>query len=288
MKKRILAMILSLTMIMTMFPASVFAAEANALPEADNGVITLTGNVTLTEAITITGDTTIDGAGHTITADDVVDAFVVNSGKLTFRDVTVKSNTEILWAKNGETILENATLESTNEDVDGYGPYCTVTVGYGGTGKLTLNSGRITAEGDASAVSVFGEGAELTVVDGTVEALTANPFSAAYSKNKGTITVTGGTVRNSSESYALIAAVDGFVKVSDAAVIDGGVKAHESASASATISGGTVKGGVATANGATTTITGGTFDNEPAADYIAEGYECVENVDGTFTVGQHS
>lgn len=75
MKRRLLSALLAAAMMLTMTPAA-FAADgdavpvaaATALPEAEDGVITLTGSVNLTETWVFDTNTTIDLNGFDITA----------------------------------------------------------------------------------------------------------------------------------------------------------------------------------------------------------------------------
>lgn len=110
MKRKFFAAFLSLCMVMSLLPMTVLAADdtntpstqaATALPEAVNGVITLTEDVELSSQVTISKDNiTIDGKGHTISIKQGVTWSTDNSSKymllitgdnVTIKDVTINA-----------------------------------------------------------------------------------------------------------------------------------------------------------------------------------------------------
>ena len=67
-KQRVWSILLVCMMLLTMFPAAV-SAEGGALPEAVDGVITLTENVDISASgYTVTGDITLDLNGFELKA----------------------------------------------------------------------------------------------------------------------------------------------------------------------------------------------------------------------------
>ena len=65
-KRRILSILLALTMILTFMPAMAFATDGTSWPEPVDGVITFIGNVTLDNGsvINITDNTVMDLNGY--------------------------------------------------------------------------------------------------------------------------------------------------------------------------------------------------------------------------------
>ena len=106
MKKKILAVFLSLCMAMSLLPVTALAAgedtpstqAAPALPGAKDDVITLTQDVELSSQVTISdNNVTIDGNGHTISIANSVNWATDNSSKymllITGNNVTIKNVT---------------------------------------------------------------------------------------------------------------------------------------------------------------------------------------------------
>ena len=111
MKKKILAIFLSLCMAMSLLPVTALAADAgdtdakaaSALPPAKNGVITLTEDVTLSTAYEVNGgNVIIDLAGHTLAYNGTEDVFLnVKGGSLTIQDSGEKGEVKVNETYNG-------------------------------------------------------------------------------------------------------------------------------------------------------------------------------------------
>ena len=125
--KKVLSLIVAVMMIVGTM-ASVSAATT--LPEAVNGVITLTEDVVLEAPYTVAADKmlTIDLAGYTITYNGATqgEAMITNKGNLTIND-------------SGETGVINYNYTGAADSSYGKGNY---TISNGGT--LTVNGGKIT------------------------------------------------------------------------------------------------------------------------------------------------
>ncbi len=80
--KKLFAILMSVLMIACFMPSMAFAESGNNMPEANNGLITLTDNVVLTSTYDVTSNTTINLAGYTITGKNCR-AIQVKSGTLT-------------------------------------------------------------------------------------------------------------------------------------------------------------------------------------------------------------
>ncbi len=274
---------------------------AAALDAAKNGdVIKLMDDTTLTEAIVVSGKSiTIEG-NHTINT-TVTDLFTVkNGGELTLKDVTINSNTSILWATEGGKInVDGATLVATNS------PYPIAFANE--NGEINIESGKISASG-TNVVTISASGATINIKGG--EVLSGNS-STVVAKDNATVNISGGTVKTETQNFAaayairgaiinvsddaqliggdgcytLIAAKDGIVNVSGG-YVNNGVLAHESANATATISGGIIGSNVATNNGASLTVSGGKFKMN-VTEYCDDKHHTVK-VGEYYEYGEHN
>ena len=95
MKKRILSILLTLCMVLTLLPVTALAEDTNVTKltsisgDLGSGVYQLDADITITSTLNITGDTTVDLNGHVLRYDEAADPdsiFHVKAGKLTLRD----------------------------------------------------------------------------------------------------------------------------------------------------------------------------------------------------------
>ena len=220
MKKKILAIFLSLCMAMSLLPVTALATEAGdtdakaatKLPEADkNGVITLTEDVTLgTDRVDIaTSVSTIDLNGHTLTA------LISVSGNLTIKDgsenrngkVTSTGNPTVLVNTTGNLTLDSGTIETTGKKTSTSAPGAIYN-----TGSITINYGTVTG--------VYGirSGAQL---------------NGELLNDKVSLTINGGTVHG--DDYGIYTFGRG--------ITEGGVTTVDNSQVSLTITGGRVECG---------------------------------------------
>ena len=138
MKKKILAVFLSLCMAMSLLPVTALAAgedtpstqAAPALPGAKDDVITLTQDVELSSQVTISdNNVTIDGNGHTISIANSVNWATDNSSKymllitgnnVTIKNVTINAENNAsgcvqFYGATGGKIEGNVTLQGANQ-----------------------------------------------------------------------------------------------------------------------------------------------------------------------------
>ena len=150
MKRRLFAIIVAMTMIISILPVTALAedlmdplpdnntetqidsadlseteeGEANSLPEPRGGVITLTGDVTLTESWEAeTGATiTLDLNGHTLSGPES-SPVIKNFGTLTIQDTSEEQDGKITGYRGvdnyGTLRLNSGTIEGTNENTSG-------------------------------------------------------------------------------------------------------------------------------------------------------------------------
>ena len=316
--KKFIALVLSLVMALSLCAPAWGAEEvtvgdaassaayqdlATAITAAgDGGTVKVLSDIAFDSAISITKSVTIKADNPVEITSNVtgnVDAIAVTSGAtLTLgENVTITStNGAVLWAEGGKIIVDGAVVNVTGGS---YSAACAkgsgstielksgsfnqsgvdkVTVSIKGAGASLVMSGGAITSGGSSALIAY-EGGTATISGGTVTS--ANSY-AAYACDGGSITVSGGTVTNNvDDKPALVASktygtTGGNVTVESGTVK--GVKAHEVNTSSAVIEGGNITGPVSTANGATLSITGGTFAVDPTP-YVAEGYKAFEIVE---------
>lgn len=229
--------------------------------------------ITLTKPLTITGEDTLRAdAPIKIIANDMTDAFTVSGGTLTLgENVSVLSNTAVLWAKEGGTIIvDGANIKSSDTQL------CIATVDVGS--EMIVKNGNVVSTGN-SVAAVLGQNAKMTIQGGLVEttapvAESGIAWCAIYAGQGGIAEVTGGIVQ-STQGHGLVAVTNGTVKVSGGTVDS--VLSHEAKTALAEISGGTI-GSVVAEDGASAVITGGTFATDPSA-YVSDDYTVLNSGD---------
>ena len=283
MKKRIFAMFLSMTMVLAMFPATAFAAEANALPEAVNGVIKLVNDVNTdnTCALTVTqGQTlTLDLNGHNITSSSG-NYTINNNGNLTIIGNGTIDNTSTA----STTIRNNGTMTIGEEDGSKFPTVkCVDKTSIANSAvkceeNTTLTIWGGTFVGDHRAVQSWGKN---VVINGGE--FTGYVDSWKYQSNEELLTINGGTFNNAVRScFDNDQGNSNFGKiVISGGELKGGVKYDhlndaplpEENTAFVTISGGNITGALANVETATFAVTGGTFEVATANDL-----QCVANI----------
>ena len=153
MKKKILAVFLSLCMAMSLLPVTALAADAagektpstqaTTLPEAENGVITLKQDVEIASLTLEEGETIIDLNGHTLTC-TWAQGLVIGKGKtLTFKDTSVSG------AERGGNLVFNGVTSTTAA----IAPEAGGTVNVSNL-KVTCSGSAFYPAGDAAAVNI--------------------------------------------------------------------------------------------------------------------------------------
>ena len=156
MKKRLLAIAMTLAMTLSLLPVTALAEgmedqsgdssaaqTATSLPEAQNGVITLTKNVTLESGWTPDTSVTLDLNGEELTLPrmDVLDGIIItitdNSGGDTGKITATGTTGAIVWG-GGTLILEKGTITSTEENLENGANTAVFNMG-----TFTINDGNI-------------------------------------------------------------------------------------------------------------------------------------------------
>ena len=251
------------------------------------------GNVyyaTLAEAVAAAneGDTivllkaVVVGNGETLTIDknvtittSVTDAFTVNAGgTLNLKNVTVNGTSSVLWANGGIINIDGATLSSTGSQY---------TLAFAeNNGQINMKSGKILID-SCSAVAARNNGI-INISGGEIKTTAETSFCAAFAGSGAQLVITGGEI-SAANGYGVVAVADGKVTISGGTVK--GVLAHENANASVAISGGTINGSVAVANGATVTVTGGSFEQD-VTEFCAAEHHVIKGEDGRCVCGPHA
>ena len=214
MKKKFVAIISVVAMLVTMFPATVFAenteyamwGSSTSLPTKGTYKLNTDVNVTVGSGnyVTLSGDLTLDLNGYTITVsgNSIGNAFFVNNAKytLTIEDSSENGNGKItnsgqtsssctlVQINKGTLVMKGGTLENTTSS--GYALFVNSDSSAVITGGTIIN----TAKG-GNAVQVNGKDSEFTINGGTIEN-TVNGGKSVF-VNNGVLNVNGGTVKNS-------------------------------------------------------------------------------------------
>lgn len=205
MKRKLLAGFMAVCLILTLLPATALAAET-ALPEPDDGVITLTDDVEIPSSVAVTSsDLTIDLNGHTLKT-AMLD--VASGASLTLTDTSENENGKLttdgantaVIRSGGTLILEGGTIENTFEggnavfnmgtltvkDGTVQGETCVYNTAWNGTtfveGKIVCNIKGGTVDAGIWGVCVMGPG----VQDGDL---------STVDNDKLVVNISGGTIK---------------------------------------------------------------------------------------------
>lgn len=192
--------------------------------------------------------------------------FLLGKG-LIFKDIAVQGH-DAVQNDNGATITINGGIfgdsdaDITNQNNINRGP------GIRNYGTATLNGGKFTA-GDnylnsGWAYAVINQGGSITINSGVI----------VYGKNNGNIGNTAGDMTVNGGSFTINGPKSHYNIYSSGGSINvvGGTFTNSTSSTTFKLGGGTVS------------VTGGTFNKQPEAAIIADGYEAVDNGNGTWTV----
>ncbi len=229
-KKRFLSVLLACAMIVSLFPFAAFAEDGTSLPEAEDGVITLTQDVTLTSACIIDEDAslTIDLNGYKITNASGQNT-IENHGTLIINDSSQDKTGVVDNISHGKAAIYNYP-----------------------TGTVTLNGGTFDRSCEKGSTSDAGDNSYYTLKNfGT---MTINPGVTVQQDGTGN----GGTTGKYSSLVA-----NGWQNIGTAGQ-QGKEPAKVGNGATLTINGGTFKGGLNTIKNddcGTAVIKDGTFTN---------------------------
>ena len=292
MMKKFLSIMLAVLMLAVMLPVTALA-EGTTLPNAENGVITLTENVTLSDTLRISSDTTIDLNGKKLTITNKT-AVYITAGTFTVKDSgtngemaldgtisVIKSNMKL----EGGTISFNkapATLAlvSGNFEMTGGMIYAAAdgtacfNPGYSGPSKIDIKGGVVKGASASTAVIGCGIGSfdlDVDISGDTVVDVNHELINGEESNNV-TFDIASGTFTGKVDAADIATRAGGNLVVSD------GNKFYVGATATATVESATsgtftvvngtdvnltVKGGVTVKNGmeeGTVTVNGKTLE----------------------------
>ena len=263
--KKLLTMLLALVMVLSVTTLS--WADGTALPDAENGVITLTENVTLSSWNEIEQALTLDLNGCTLTAN--CQPKVGDNGILTIKDSGENGKLVLaaggIMLNEGKLILNGGTI---HKDAGG-------NVFLMGAAQFEMNGGSLTANSsaciDATYCSTDDKIAKLTITAGVIETGATNTC-AIYIAGRGILggantgnvqaEISGGTVKSAGD---------------DAVLVDG---IHSAL----TVSGGTFVGAVRRSNtDGNISVAGGTFSTD-VSSYVTTA-PVAKRTNGSYIVG---
>ncbi len=195
------------------------------------------------------------------------EAFVIRGGEVVFSG-TLKNAVSSTNAQSGDTVRLNADYAGNiimESDISGI------------TSELTLDLNGKTIDGGSNNRKISVGGSRTVNIINSSE----TPAEIIYAKIGSGISY-GALRAGGAHSVLNIGGVGsvGAITVTSA----GNAFATGSSSATINVYDGTFTGAIARCSGSNIYIYGGTFDHDPTA-YVAEGYEAVNNGDGTWTVG---
>ena len=302
---KLLALVLSLAMLLSMIPAVMAEGEVTEVATSDalvaalaaGGTIKLTDSFELTALATVSEGVTatLDLNGQTLTSNDAGTKYIANNGTLTITDsvgggkfnatrkTALSGGRAHCVLNNGNLTVSGGELTTTANNLGGY-------VIYSPAGNVTVTGGKLTiSQASAYTAQVISVMGNLTISGGTFVATSTSTSSGARASivhliksASAQVTITGGdftaTMANS---------------VAGASLVRG---SGENTKASITVSGGTYEIGVKTASGGKgfvdgtipVSVTGGTFTNTDGtaldiSKYMPEGY--TQSAEGTVSDG---
>ncbi len=276
--KKILAILLSLCMVVSLTPTLAWAEPSPAdqfiSDVAAGGTVTLTQNIQLSSPAAVGKDVTVDLAGHTITVgsettETAVTAFAVTAGALTIRDGSNAKSGKITVTGKGDAygvtidgsggvVLESGSIEVTSLGGDGIdGGARGICANAGSSGSITVKDGTIVAESKSNSTSAY---------NAYAVGVWANDESSSV--NTTTITVTGGSVSAkaaSKEAYAVRANGE-----SGGITVTGGYFKAETSDNYTPYA-------VYASSSTDCSITGGYFSDDKAKSNVGSGYQMTVN-----------
>ncbi|MGE9941534.1 InlB B-repeat-containing protein [Bariatricus sp. SGI.161] len=238
MKKRFFSILLSLCMVLMLFPVTVFAEgeEGNAtelqnlLDEAEiGGTVTLDRNYTIDTTLNVNKTVTLDLNGHVIKMTGSGSVINVGSnGNLTLRDSSVAKSGVItggnasskgggVYISNGSFTMNGGTIEKCYAKYGGgvcidSGSFtmnggaikgCRASDQGGGVytiRNITMSGGTIENCSASSGGGVYTSEQSFTMNDGTIENCSASSGGGVFVNHSGNFTMSGGAIENCSAS----------------------------------------------------------------------------------------
>lgn len=232
MKKRLISMVLAVSMAVSIMPAPAFASGGGQRPETVIGQeidqqnssgdysevssldqltytnkeckVRLAADTVMTGSVTVdSGNSlTIDLNGHTLTAPENSKAFWIRNGALTIEDSigtgviqgsgTVNGYGGAIWMSSGDS---NNALTLTGGTIRGFN------AGYGagvymGNGTFHMTGGAIQSCSAADGGGVYVDGGSFKMTDGTISACNATNAGGGVYVSSGTFEMSGGSIEN--------------------------------------------------------------------------------------------
>lgn len=294
----------------------IYPSLSKAVEEAQNGeTVKPLSNIVLEESLTIPADKniTLDLNGKTLSMEDassataalitntgnltITDSSEAKEGKISFKTTTASANNS--YASNTISNRGTITIEAgTIENLSTGGGACYALDNYAGS-TATINGGKLVAE--KTTVRIFnwtdGEAAKATlnvkggeIVSNVGYGINVNSGNTPYVA----LNISGGVITTNDTAYNLAVYVvnkDGaqnFTANVTGGTFNGnfalnGVTSTTMAQDAVSITGGAFAGIICYEEPAYAFVKGGTYTMDVTA-YCPEGYVCIENTDGTYTV----
>lgn len=195
-RSKILALLNMMALLAIVYGGSVFAAEpATALPEAQNGVVTLETDTTLAEAWTIPADENVTLELNGKTLDVSAKGIKVSAGgSLIIQDssaeqtgtITGNSITNLITNNKGTLELRSGTVENkkASSGVAIFLSYGTDS-NYGTTSKFVMSGGTVTGSGN----TVYVVGGTTVITGGTITTTAASSYALNISSSAESVTI---------------------------------------------------------------------------------------------------
>ncbi|MBQ8836660.1 MAG: hypothetical protein IJ002_04030 [Clostridia bacterium] len=321
--RKIVSMVLTMAMLLTMMPFAVVAQDADVTTVTDysgladafanGGEITLGADISIDATLTVASGTTVvlDLNGYTVSCSIAYTTVITNNGTLTINDSseTKTGTVKAIGGVNSAALVNNVggTVTINGGSFVGERPAATewknnhyVVVNHG---TMTINDGAISTNGIGSALIENGwqNGDENTDAVPSVMTINGGTFEGGSYNVKvddyGVLTVNGGTFTNNNNCNILVwnqvTITDGTFITDSIAIWGGQVGDAGVGDGLVTISGGdfteaanaviAYESSTCTGFNANTAVTGGTYSETSAEAYCANGF-ALEAVDGVYTV----
>ena len=217
---------------------------------AQGGEIIISEDIVLTDALVVSGEVTIK-AQSPVTITVAAEKALTVTGTLTLgENISIEGTNTILYVDGGTVNIEGAALTADHWQ----NAVCLVENG----GVLNIASGCVSSP--RSVLTVSGSDSQINITGGVVA---SESKTTIYANDNSTVMITGGTI--SSENYRSLGAYNGSV---------------------ATITGGDFTGSLLASDGASVTVSGGTFSHYLSEAYLAKGMGCAQiNGNTRYTIG---
>ena len=228
---------------------------------AAGGNFVLTNDVIISESLPVTKDTVLDLNGKNIGTDGTTTG-------------------SPLYLKGGKLTVKNGTLDLDGSHTNVNGTF-SVAIGYDAQTELVVENVNFTGKTAINGTFATDGPLKITVSDCTMD-VTSVGIAVSANSTDAVATITNCNI--DADEYAIFASQGSKVTINGGTYKSAGkVITSMYDNTVVTINGGTFDGELWVTSGGSLVIYGGTFTADPTA-YVADGYQAVNNGDGTWTV----